>query len=150
MRVALAVLLLCGSIMGCTSFAQGSLPASGAEQDDGGSVIQRLAHIAALERAGTEFVVPRMCYSACTLYIGLSTACFREDGWLGFHSSWYNGASTAETEDWVSRFNFLMASVYAVKSVRLANWFLEGPAKERKLTMVRASELIERGEVRGC
>jgi len=54
-------------------------------KDMGGSVEERLAEIARLEQAGTPVRIVGTCVSACTLYLGLSTACVKPGARLGFH-----------------------------------------------------------------
>lgn len=121
---------------------------SGAPRDAGGSLLQRTFHIAQLEAASTPFVIPSRCMSACTMYLGLSTACAQPGGVFGFHSVSLRGP--ADPDSVIDTLNRSMVGYYPP---RLAQWFLdEGPGRTRSraFVMVPASELIARGEVRAC
>ena len=121
---------------------------SGAARDAGGSLMQRTFHIAQLEEAGTPFVIPARCMSACTMYLGLSTACAQPGGVFGFHSVSLRGP--ADPAAVIDTLNRTMAGYYPP---RLERWFLgEGPGRTRStdFVMIPASELIARGEVRAC
>ena len=136
-----AILLLI--LVSCAPLAE-----SGAPRDAGGFFAQRVLHIAQLERAGTPFVIPSRCLSACTMYLGLSTACAQPDGVLGFHSVDLPGQVAFVAV--VDALNRKMAEYYPP---RLEQWFLEeGPGRTRStaFVMIPASELIAKGEVRPC
>ena len=110
--------------------------------------MQRAFHIARLEATGTPFVIPARCMSACTMYLGLSTACAQPGGVFGFHSVTLRGP--ADPVAVIDRLNRTIAGYYPS---RLERWFLnEGPGRTRSATfvMIPASELIARGEVRAC
>ena len=139
-----------------------SLPPGGATYDGGGNVLARVAEIAQREASGEPFFAPKFCDSACTMYLGLSTACFPADGVLRFHSArlivgdldpaLIDAAlamagvrvSRAGVED---RMNLLIASFYppGVRARFLAEW-----SRSTALVEVPVAELVAAGEARAC
>lgn len=134
------------ALAGALALSACSVPPSGGAMDPGGNIGERAAQIARMEATGDPFVAPRMCLSACTMYLALSTACFPRDGTLGFHSA--RNPVLPGLSDRAG--NLFLAGFYAKASPRLARWFLDGPARSDAMVMVPAAELIERGEARAC
>ncbi|MBP1805942.1 hypothetical protein [Rubellimicrobium aerolatum] len=115
-------------------------------RDPGGSVALRVLEIAALEARGEEKRVAGDCLSACTMYLGLSTACFEPDAVLGFHGprlAW-GLPMTPATFEAVTR---TMAAYYPP---RIARRFLDDWRHTPRFARVEASRLIARGEARAC
>ncbi|TNC73797.1 hypothetical protein [Rubellimicrobium roseum] len=115
-------------------------------RDPGGSVALRVIEIGALEARGEEKRVSGECLSACTMYLGLSTACFEPDAVLGFHGPrfpWGWRMSEAQFEA-VSR---TMAAYYPPRVARL---FLRDWRHGDDFVRIPARNLIDRGEARAC
>jgi hypothetical protein len=115
-------------------------------RDTGGSVVARASEIVALAARGEERRIGGQCLSACTMYLGLPTACFEPDAVLGFH-----GPRRANGDplpflrfEAASR---LMASFYPPG---VAAWFMAEARHSRELIRVPAADLIARGEARAC
>ncbi len=54
--------------------------------DHGGKVVTRIREIGALRRSGRDVrIVGSVCYSTCTMLIGLETACVSPETEFGFH-----------------------------------------------------------------
>lgn len=54
--------------------------------DRGGSLRDRIAQIREIERSGQRVAVTgRICYSTCTMFLGLPQACISPDTMFGFH-----------------------------------------------------------------
>lgn len=140
------------NILPITASTPLTIPPSGSARDQGGNINQRLAHIAALEASGEPFVAPKFCFSACTLYVTLSTACFPENGTIGIHSAAAAPGDPAASIEDIDKYNQAIASAYALRSPWLAATFLEGPARTRSPDMIYipVRELIDRGDVRAC
>jgi hypothetical protein len=115
-------------------------------RDAGGSVLLRAAEIAVLEATGTPREIRGECLSACTMYLGLSTACFGRGARLGFHGPRMPGGLPMPPAafEMASR---LMAAHYPP---RIAAWFLAEGRHVPGMVMIPASVLIERGEARPC
>ena len=142
LRAFLAVLLLLVAPVRADELSPQRRP----DHDPGGSVVLRAMEIARLEASGTPKRIEGTCSSACTLYLGLSTACFDRDVILGFHGPrlpWGLPMSKAQFDE-VSSF---MASYYPP---RIARAFMDRWRHRDRMRWVRASRLIERGEARAC
>lgn len=54
--------------------------------DRGGNIVPRAHEIDALRHSGQDVkIVGSVCYSSCTMYLGLPTACVSENTVFGFH-----------------------------------------------------------------
>jgi len=85
-HAAKACLRAIGSVLGILFLlCAGQAMAMDVRKDMGGSVEDRLDEIARLEQAGTPVRIVGTCVSACTLYLGLATACVMPKARLGFH-----------------------------------------------------------------
>ena len=115
-------------------------------RDRGGSVALRAIEIGALEARQQEKRVSGECLSACTMYLGLSTACFEQDAVLGFHGPRlaFNLPMTGMQFEAITQ---TMASYYPP---RIAKQFLEEWRHSRSFHRIPASRLIARGEARAC
>ncbi len=133
-------------LLATTAQAQELSPARAANHDPGGSVILRAAEIRELESRGQEKRISGECLSACTMYLGLSTACFEPGAVLGFHGPRlaYGLPMPPSLFESVSR---SMASYYPP---RIAHRFLTRWRHSDHLVRVPADRLIARGEARAC
>ncbi|WP_210527767.1 hypothetical protein [Rubellimicrobium arenae] len=134
-----AALILCLAVTGAS--AEPRPP-----RDPGGSVALRVIEIGALEARQQEKRVRGECLSACTMYLGLSTACFDPDAVLGFHGPRlaFGLRMSAMQFEAISR---TMASYYPP---RIAKRFLEDWRYSDHLVRIPAARLIARGEARAC
>ena len=115
-------------------------------RDPGGSVALRVMEIGVLEASGTPKRVSGECLSACTLYLGLSTACFEEDAVLGFHGPRFAGGLPMSDR----QFEGITQSMAAFYPDRLARWFLAEARHSEEMVRIPARDLIARGEARAC
>jgi hypothetical protein len=138
--------LLLALVMAAGAQAQELSPTRSPARDPGGSVVLRAAEIRDLEARGEEKRISGECMSACTMYLGLSTACFEPGTILGFHGPRlaYGLPMPAPVFDSVSR---TMASYYPP---RIARRFLDKWRYSDYLVRIRADRLIARGEARAC
>ena len=129
-----------------TAQAQELSPLRAVNHDPGGSVVLRAAEIRDLETRGQEKRISGECLSACTMYLGLSTACFEPGAVLGFHGPRlaYGLPMPPALFDSISR---AMASYYPP---RVARRFLSKWRYSDHLVRIRAERLIARGEARAC
>jgi hypothetical protein len=115
-------------------------------RDPGGSVVLRVLEIAALEARGEEKRVTGECLSACTMYLGLSTACFERGATLGFH-----GPTLAfGVEMTAARFEAITQAMASYYPPRIARLFMDDWRHRQDFARVPASRLIARGEARAC
>lgn len=121
-------------------------PARTAGHDPGGSIALRAMEIGALEARRQEKRIAGECLSACTMYLGLSTACFESGTVLGFHGPRLAlGLSMGpEQFDSLSR---TMASYYPP---RIARKFMETWRHSDGMVRIQADRLVARGEARAC
>jgi hypothetical protein len=115
-------------------------------RDPGGSVALRILEIGFLEAQGREKRIRGECLSACTLYLGLSTACFDRDAVLGFHGPVLPlGLPMSDAQ-----FEAVTTAMAAFYPPRIARLFLDDWRHSDRFARVPARDLIERGEARAC
>ena len=121
-------------------------PSRSATHDPGGSVVLRAAEIRDLEARGEEKRISGECLSACTMYLGLSTACFEPGAILGFHGPRlaFGLPMPPALFDSVSE---AMASYYPP---RVARRFMDTWRHSDHMVRIRADRLVARGEARAC
>ena len=61
----------------------------GFQVDYGGDVIEKLQQFYYLKQSQQEFVIPDVCISACTMFLGLPKVCVQDGTVFGFHSAYY-------------------------------------------------------------
>ncbi len=137
-RLLLAILLAACASPGAAERSPG--------RDPGGSVALRVLEIAVLEARGEEKRVSGECLSACTMYLGLSTACFERGATLGFH-----GPTLAfGVEMTAARFEAITQAMASYYPPRIARLFMDDWRHRQDFALVPASRLIARGEARAC
>ncbi len=136
--------LLC--LVACADVLGGPNPQRGPARDPGGSVALRVIEIGALEARRQEKRVSGECLSACTMYLGLSTACFDPDAVLGFHGPRL-AFGLAMTSGQFEAITQTMASYYPP---RIAKRFLDDWRHSDRFHRIPAARLIARGEARAC
>lgn len=141
----LSILLLVVWCAGCAVPSE-IAPRRTVARDPGGSILLRAAEIAALEAQGIEKRIAGECLSACTLYLGLSTACFEEGAVLGFHGP----RLAMGLELGPAQFDALSRLMAAYYPPRVAQWFMAEARHVDAMIRVPASDLIRRGEARAC
>ncbi|HVG48251.1 MAG TPA: hypothetical protein VM899_08990 [Rubellimicrobium sp.] len=126
--------------------AQELAPARGPSHDPGGSVILRAAEIRELEARGEEKRIRGECLSACTMYLGLSTACFEPGAILGFHGPRLAFGLPMPP----ALFDSLSETMASYYPPRIARRFMESWRHSDHLVRIRADRLVARGEARAC
>lgn len=117
------------------------------KSDRGGSLSERITEISHLQAAGdTVQIRGRVCYSTCTMYLGLPGACVDPQTIFGFHGPSRNGRPLTKKEfDYFSR---VMARHYPAE---IAEWFLAtGRHKIRGVYKIKGADLIRQGLAIAC
>lgn len=110
--------------------------------DRGGLLNDRLRQISALRQTGRRVEIRgKICFSTCTMLIGLPNACILPDTVFGFHGpSSYGRPLDAQTFERASR---IIARYYPAP---LKRWYLEtGRKTVRGLRRIKGAELIRMG-----
>ena len=122
--------------------AGGATPVLRIARDPGGEIGVRLRHLAHLRDQGAEVRIMGECHSACTLSLGLDTACVSPQARLGFHGprpAPGHSLTAAETRGWTET----MAAHYPEP---LRGWFLARMAEDPEpLRVLRGADLIRAG-----
>ncbi len=131
----------------------GKLTITSPARDPGGVIAARIAEIeGAKQLAARGIVIERRiggeCLSACTLYLGSPAACFTRDAVLGFHGPAGPAPDYAALDP--TRHFLVVEMMARYYPEPLRDWFRDGPAKERRLTRIAASDLIDRGLAKEC
>lgn len=135
----LAILPLAGGLAACAAYVVPS--------DRGGSLADRLLQLEALQRSNVRIEIRgKLCYSTCTMYLGLPGTCVVPETIFGFHGPSRNGQRLAQEDfDYFSR---LMADYYPAP---LADWFMaEGRYTIRGVHKMTGAEMIRRGMAEAC
>lgn len=109
-------------------------------RDPGGSVALRVIEIAALEARREPVRIEGECLSACTMYLGLSTACFGRNSVLGFHAPRRPDGRPLPPRAFEAATR-AMADYYPA---RLRAWWLEEGRHSDAMIRVPAARLIDR------
>jgi hypothetical protein len=123
-----------------------ALAEPGRVRDRGGSVALRILEIAALEARGEEKRVSGECLSACTMYLGLSTACFEPGTVLGFHGP----TLPFGMEMTQARFDAITRAMADYYPPRIRRNFMRDWRHRQRFHRVPVERLIARGEARAC
>lgn len=104
------------------SASSGAASALVVKRDMGGPVSERIALIRDLSARQVEVRIEGTCVSACTLLLGVPTACVSPNASLGFHgpSTRHRGLPLVREE--FERVSAQMASFYPPK---ISRWFME-------------------------
>ena len=114
--------------------------------DRGGLLRERLFEIGRLRNSNTPVEIRgNICYSTCTLYLGLPNTCISPRTTFGFHGpSSYGQALDAKT---FNRASEVIASFYPPA---LKIWYMEtGRYKIRTVTRIKGARIIDMG-IRAC
>ena len=114
--------------------------------DRGGYLHDRLIELKNLKRSGVRVEIRgRVCYSTCTMFLGLPGACVDPNTTFGFHGPSRSGRRLAQEKfDYFSR---VMADFYPEP---LKAWFMaEGRNRISGIYKVKGSEIIRMG-VKAC
>ena len=115
--------------------------------DRGGYLHDRLIEIDNLQRNGVDVQIRgRVCYSTCTMFLGLKGTCVDPNTTFGFHGPSKSGRRLDPQKfDYFSR---VMADFYPAP---LRNWFMD-KARHRIVGVhkVKGAELIKTMGVRAC
>lgn len=110
--------------------------------DRGGYLHDRLVELNNLERNNVRVEIRgRVCYSTCTMFLGLPGACVDPETTFGFHGPSRSGRRLAQKDfDYFSR---VMADYYPKP---LKEWFMaEGRNRISGVYKVKGSKIIEMG-----
>lgn len=110
--------------------------------DHGGFLHERLIELRNLQHSGVRVEIRgQVCYSTCTMYLGLPGACVDPDTTFGFHGPSRNGLRLAKKDfDYFSR---VIANHYPEP---LRAWFLaEGRNRISGVHKMKGSRIIEMG-----
>ena len=112
------------------------------KSDRGGFLLERLAELDTLQQNGTHVEIRgRVCYSTCTMFLGLPNICVDPNTTFGFHGPSRSGRKLAKKD--FDYFSSLMASYYPKP---LKDWFMS-TARNRitGVHKVKGRELIRMG-----
>ncbi|PCI43189.1 MAG: hypothetical protein COB49_12635 [Alphaproteobacteria bacterium] len=135
------------STTGVTGAATGALsPAYIIGNDRGGYVSDRLRELSQLRASGQRIEIRgRICYSTCTMLLGLPQTCILPNTTFGFHGPSISGKPLAP--DRFEHFSKVMAQDYPAP---LRSWFMAtGRTRITGLYRIKGSEIIRMG-VRAC
>lgn len=140
-------LVFCAALFGTASqpvLAQRYLQ-SGAviiQNDRGGLLSERISRIQALRQSGqTVRIKGRICYSTCTLYLGLPKMCISPNTVFGFHGP----SSFGQTLD-PKTFNKASQTISKYYPAKLRKWYMETARYNiRTLRKLRGSTIIKMG-----
>lgn len=110
--------------------------------DRGGYLHDRLIEISNLKRNNVKIEIRgRVCYSTCTMFLGLPGTCVAPNTIFGFHGPSSNGRRLAQKDfDYFSR---VMADYYPKP---LQKWFMaEGRNRISGVYKIKGSQIIEMG-----
>ncbi|TNJ43029.1 hypothetical protein FGE21_10015 [Phaeobacter sp. B1627] len=110
--------------------------------DRGGYLHDRLLELTNLRSQGTRVEIRgKVCYSTCTMYLGLPHTCVDPNTVFGFHGPSRSGRRLEQSQfDYFSR---VMADYYPVP---LQKWFMEkGRNRISGVHKIRGSEIIRMG-----
>lgn len=114
--------------------------------DRGGLLRERLREIRQLRQNRTPVEIRgAVCFSTCTMFLGLPNTCISPDTTFGFHGpSSYGRALDPAT---FNRASEVIASYYPAP---LQRWYMdEGRFKIRSITRIKGSNIIDMG-IRAC
>lgn len=134
-----AIFLLSAGLVGTSAQAA---QAYVIKSDRGGYLHDRLIEISNLQKNGTRVEIRgRVCYSTCTMFIGLPNMCVDPNTTFGFHGPSRSGRKLAKQE--FDYFSSVMASYYPKP---LKEWFMK-TARNRisGVHKVKGAELIRLG-----
>lgn len=114
--------------------------------DRGGYLHDRLIELGNLQRNGTRVQIRgNICYSTCTMFLGLSGTCVNPNTTFGFHGPSKSGRRLAPQK--FEYFSQVMANHYPTQ---LRDWFMrEGRHRISGVYKLKGSELIRMG-VKSC
>lgn len=109
--------------------------------DVGGDVGVRANKISAMAASGQSVEIRgSVCYSACTMYLGLPGTCISRTTQFGFHRPSYYGAALSPDQ-----FEFWSQVIAAHYPPPLRKWYLREGRYSTKLKMISGAELIRLG-----
>lgn len=116
------------------------------QNDRGGLLYDRINRISALRRSGQSVRINgRICYSTCTLYLGLPKLCISPDTVFGFHGP----SSFGHTLD-PKTFNETSRTISQYYPAELRKWYMETARYNiRTLRKLRGSAIIKMG-IKAC
>lgn len=137
-RLALIALLLTGT----TATAQSSVNQVVIGNDFGGLIWNRMVRLRDLQHSGQQVTIDgAICYSTCTMYLGLSNICISPETVFGFHGPAANNRQLSEND-----FEYLSVLIASYYPPALRAWYLEtGRYSINRVYRIQGSELIRLG-----
>ncbi|WP_170761170.1 hypothetical protein [Ruegeria lacuscaerulensis] len=137
---ALAAVLLIPVVVSPLSAEEGKLFIVG--NDRGGYLHDRLIELENLQRNGVAVEIRgRVCFSTCTMFLGLPGACVDPDTTFGFHGPSRNGRRLAQAD--FDYFSQIMADYYPEP---LKSWFMKtGRTRISGVYKIKGARLIQMG-----
>lgn len=110
--------------------------------DRGGYLHDRLVELGNLQRNNVRVEIRgRVCYSTCTMFLGLPGACVDPNTTFGFHGPSRSGRRMAQAD--FDYFSQVMANYYPKP---LSDWFMaEGRNRISGIYKIKGSEIIRMG-----
>lgn len=110
--------------------------------DRGGYLHERLQELDALKRSGTRVEIRgKVCYSTCTMFLGLPNTCVDPDTVFGFHGPSRNGKRLDKKD--FEYFSRVIADYYPQP---LREWFMkEGRNRISGIHRIKGREIIRMG-----
>ena len=126
--------------------AQASVPAYVVNNDRGGTIRDRLRQIDTLRSTGQPIEIRgEICYSTCTMLLGLPQTCISPGTVFGFHGPSRSGRQLRSDE--FEHYSQLIAQHYPQT---LRDWYMKtGRRRIRGVHRIRGTEIIRMG-VRAC
>lgn len=114
--------------------------------DHGGFLRDRLFELRDLRASGRPVEIRgRICYSTCTMFLGLPNACISPDTTFGFHGPSESGRRLPR--DQFDHYSRIIAANYPQE---LNSWYMKtGRNRIRSLYKIKGSQIIQMG-VRAC
>lgn len=133
-------------LSGVDGQAYASLPPYVVSDDRGGSIVERLREIDRLRASGQSIEIRgALCYSTCTMFLGLAQTCISPNTMFGFHGPSRSGVRLKADE--FEHYSQLIARHYPKP---LRDWFMrKGRKRIKGVHRIKGSEIIRMG-VRGC
>ena len=115
--------------------------------DRGGYLHERLVELSNLERNGTRVQIRgQVCYSTCTMFLGLADTCVDPNTTFGFHGPSQSGRQLSRQQ--FDYFSQVIANYYPTQ---LRDWFMEkGRHRTSGIYKMTGNDLIRMGGVKSC
>lgn len=143
------ILLTLVLLAGFSSAQAGNAPASRAYivgNDRGGFIRDRLIELRDLRASGRNVEIRgKICYSTCTMLLGLPKTCISPDTTFGFHGPTKSGKRLAP-----DRFEYFSRVISQYYPAPLQSWYMStGRTRLRGMYRIKGAEIVRMG-IRAC